>query len=108
MGGCPIGSIASQLADTDELARLALVAGFDQWEDEFRSRLITTRARGLLEPDADPHALALATLAALQGGLLLCQIRKSVEPLEVALDAALDNILRRASISMHTKTVPMG
>jgi AcrR family transcriptional regulator len=97
VGGCPIGSIAAELADTDELARLALVAGFEEWEEEFRSGLSAMRDRGLLRRDADPHALALATLASLQGGLLLCQTRKSVEPLEVALDAVLENIRRHAA-----------
>src|ERR1700756_601206 len=31
VGGCPIGRLAGQLAETDELARDALAAGFDRW-----------------------------------------------------------------------------
>src|ERR1700745_1433359 len=31
-GGCPIGSLAGQLAERDEGARLALADGFDRWE----------------------------------------------------------------------------
>jgi TetR/AcrR family transcriptional regulator, transcriptional repressor for nem operon len=96
-GGCPIGSLASELADTDEAARSALAAGFDRWEGVFRAGLTTMQAEGLLRSDADPAALALATLAALQGGLLLCQTRKDVAPLEVALDAALVNLYGVAS-----------
>ena len=46
-------------------------------------------ALGRLAPDADPHELALATLAALQGGLLLAQIQRDPEPLAAALDAML-------------------
>ena len=41
---------------------------------------------------ADPGPLAAATLAALQGGLLLTQIRRSTEPLEAALDAVLAHV----------------
>ena len=41
---------------------------------------------------ADPDELALATLAALQGGLLLAQVQRDTRPLEVALDAMLDRI----------------
>ena len=37
----------------------------------------------------DPDELALATLAALQGGLLLTQIQRSTRPLQTALDAML-------------------
>ena len=47
------------------------------------------RAGGLLRADADPERLALGTFAALQGGLLLTQTRRSIEPLEAALDGAL-------------------
>jgi TetR/AcrR family transcriptional regulator, transcriptional repressor for nem operon len=50
------------------------------------------KERGLLRRNADTDALAVATLASLQGGLLLGQTRKSTEPLEIALDAALENI----------------
>jgi hypothetical protein len=41
---------------------------------------------------ADPDDLALATLAALQGGLLLAQVQRNPRPLEVALDAMPDRI----------------
>jgi hypothetical protein len=47
---------------------------------------------GLLRDDADPGALATAVLAGLQGGLLLCQLRRNTQPLEISLDAALDRI----------------
>ena len=50
------------------------------------------RDRGELRRDADPDGLALAMLAALQGGLLLTQIRRETTPLEVALDTMLDHI----------------
>jgi len=49
-------------------------------------------ARGGLPAATDPDDLALATLAALQGGLLLTQIQRDARPLEVALDAMLDHI----------------
>ena len=44
-------------------------------------------ARG--ELDGDPADLALALLTALQGGLLMTQVTRTVRPLEVALDAML-------------------
>ena len=46
-------------------------------------------ALGRLAPEADPRQLALATLAALEGGLLLAQIQRDTEPLAAALDAML-------------------
>ncbi|HYY01236.1 MAG TPA: TetR/AcrR family transcriptional regulator [Mycobacterium sp.] len=91
-GGCPIGSLASELADIDEGARIALDANFTFWETAIRSGLVSMRERGELSEDADPAHLALATLAALQGGLLLSKTRRHSEPVRVALDAAIGHI----------------
>jgi TetR/AcrR family transcriptional regulator, transcriptional repressor for nem operon len=91
-GGCPIGSLAAEVAESDSAARLAAARGFRRWEGRIRDGLRAMRERGDLPPDADPEDLALATLAALQGGLLLTQIQRETKPLEVALDAMLDRI----------------
>ena len=53
-------------------------------------------ARGQLGT-VDPDELALATLAALQGGLLLTQIQRSTKPLQTALDAMLTLIAYQAA-----------
>ncbi|HEX4482360.1 MAG TPA: TetR family transcriptional regulator [Solirubrobacteraceae bacterium] len=89
-GGCPIGSIGAELAETDELARAEVADGFSRWETPIRDGLRAMQARGELH--GDPDELALATLAALQGGLLLTQIRRETKPLEAALDAMIDHI----------------
>jgi len=77
-------------SDPDASADLTL--GFERWESAIREGLHAMRDRGELRRDADPDRLALAVLAALQGGLLLTQIRRQVAPLEAALDAMLDRI----------------
>jgi TetR/AcrR family transcriptional regulator, transcriptional repressor for nem operon len=92
VGGCPIGSLASEIADTDPEARKELVAGFARWEGAIRDGLTAMRDRGELCPDADPVRLALAMLAALQGGLLLAQTRRDTAALEAGLDTTLDCI----------------
>ena len=89
-GGCPIGSLGSEVAETNPEARLAAATGFLRWETASRSGLQAMHDRGDL--DGDPEELALATLAALQGGLLLTQLQRQVRPLEVALDAMLAHI----------------
>jgi TetR/AcrR family transcriptional repressor of nem operon len=91
-GGCPIGSLASELSERDPGNRYALATGFDRWEHGIRAGLERMRDRGELNPEADPAALALATLAALQGGLLLTQVHRSTAPLETALDQMLARI----------------
>ncbi|HEX3606504.1 MAG TPA: TetR/AcrR family transcriptional regulator [Candidatus Dormibacteraeota bacterium] len=91
-GGCPIGSLASELADVDPEARAALVESFDRWEGAIRDGLRAMHRRGELRDGADPDRLALGILAALQGGLLLAQLRRDTAPLEAALDTVIDQV----------------
>jgi hypothetical protein len=91
-GGCPIGSLASDLADIWPEARADLAGGFAEWEAAIRAGLRAMHGRGDLRQDADPGQLALATLAALQGGLLLTQTRRDTVALEAALGAMFDHI----------------
>lgn len=93
-GGCPIGSLGSELAETDPEARAQVSDGFKRWEAAIRAGLREMHVRGRLAPDADPDTLALALLAALQGGLLLTQIERDTKPLEAALDAMLELVAR--------------
>ena len=91
-GGCPIGTLGAEVAEIDDAARLAVARGFRRWEARIRDGFRAMHARGDLPASADPDDLALATLAALQGGLLLAQVQRDTRPLEVALDAMLDRI----------------
>jgi hypothetical protein len=61
----------------------------DHWCGYLTAGLRRMRAGGLLRADADPQRLAMSIFAALQGGLLLTQTMRSIEPLEAALDGAL-------------------
>ncbi len=89
-GGCPIGSLGSELAETDPAARAQVAEGFKRWEATIQSGIREMHARGRLAPATDPDTLALALLAAVQGGLLLTQIERDTRPLEAALDAMLE------------------
>jgi TetR/AcrR family transcriptional regulator, transcriptional repressor for nem operon len=95
-GGCPIGSLGSELADTNQVARADIAAGFGRWEAAIRTGLREMHVRGQLAADANPDDLAIATLAALQGGLLLAQIQKDTKPLEKALDAMIALIVSQS------------
>jgi hypothetical protein len=50
------------------------------------------KASGKLGKRADPAELATATMASLQGGLLLTQVRRDPSQLRIALDAARTNL----------------
>lgn len=98
VGGCPIGSIAAEVADDDPVARADLAAGFERWEAPIRDGLARMRDRGDLRPDTDTDTLALALLAALQGGLLLSQTRRTTTPLRAGLDVVLAQIRSHAAV----------
>jgi len=98
VGGCPLGSLASELADRSESVRGVLVACFAEWEAYLVDGFTAMREDGLLSPDADPAELAVTMMTALQGGLLLAQTTRDVRPLELALDMAIAHVGRyRAS-----------
>jgi AcrR family transcriptional regulator len=92
MGGCPIGSLANELSDTDPLARARLARAFAQWEDMIRQGLAAIVERGELPSGSDVDRLAMAVLAGVQGGLLLSQLRRDTQPLEAALDTMIEHL----------------
>jgi AcrR family transcriptional regulator len=91
-GGCPLGSLGGELAETDAAARRDVERGFARWEGAIRDGLRAMYARGDLRRSADPDALALALLTALQGGLLMTKIRRDPAPLKTVLDVVLTHI----------------
>ena len=91
-GGCPLGSLSSELSDDHPWARDALAASFTAWSDAIRAGLTAMTANGTLPPGTDPGRLALALLAAVQGGLLLAQAHHNTDALEAALDTAIAHI----------------
>ncbi|MGH8229266.1 MAG: TetR/AcrR family transcriptional regulator [Steroidobacteraceae bacterium] len=102
LGGCPIGSLASALADRSEEARRLLVKSFERWETYLAASLKTMQDHGVLSPHMHPGDLATAIVSALQGGLLLAQTTRSTRPLELALDMALGHISAHAG---HAKSI---
>lgn len=96
VGGCPLGSLANELADGDARTRGVLQECFAAWEAPLRAGLTAMRDRGELRPGADPEALAEAVMAALQGGLLLTKTHRTSRPLARALDMAIEHVARPA------------
>jgi AcrR family transcriptional regulator len=93
-GGCPLGSLGGQLAESDPGARAHLAAGFEQWSTAIGDGLRTLSADGRLPSDVDPDDLAVTLLATVQGGLLLAQLQRNADPFETAVDTLLALALR--------------
>ena len=92
VGGCPLGSLASELAARSEPTRHQLDKSFAAWSAAIEAALSRMRDRGQLQPSADPKALATAMLAAIQGGILLSKTARDSKPLRLALDMAVTHI----------------
>jgi TetR/AcrR family transcriptional repressor of nem operon len=92
VGGCPIGSMANELSETDPIARARLARSFAQWENMIHDGLVTIAARGELRKGTDINRIALALLAGIQGGLLLSQVRRDTAPLEAAVDTMIEHL----------------
>jgi hypothetical protein len=87
--------MANELANESEPARKRLADGFSIWRDRIEDGLAKMQERGELAASADPRDLALALLAAVEGGLLLGKTTQSNRPLEIALDMAIDHVARQ-------------
>ena len=91
-GGCPLGSLASELAENDSAAREDIAASYRRWQDAIRGGLAAMRGRGELVENADVDKLATALLTTLQGGLLLAKALRDGRALETALNTMIDHI----------------
>jgi AcrR family transcriptional regulator len=101
-GGCPLGSLASELANESEPARKRIAESFAMWRDRIEIGLARMRQRGELVASADPRELAVALLSAVEGGLLLAKTTQSPRPLEIALDMAIDHVARHMTARQAT------
>src|SRR5690606_31232219 len=91
--GCPIGTLASELATTNEEHRKNLASTFARWEELLAKAFRNMRGRGLLDLTADPESLAMFVISTVEGALLLAKTEKSKGPLQAAKDHIL-NYLR--------------
>ena len=88
-GGCPIGTLASEVAGDDTAASQATSRAFDTWCSALSAGMQRIIDSGELSASSHADSLALGLLAALQGGLLLSKATQGARPLEVSLDHAL-------------------
>ncbi len=92
MPGCPIGTLATEVAGRNEDARLQAAAGFDAWEQLLAGALERMRQCGELRADAAPAVLATGLLASIEGGMVLSQARKDMASLRIAVDTGLAQV----------------
>ncbi|MBV9000724.1 MAG: TetR/AcrR family transcriptional regulator [Solirubrobacterales bacterium] len=96
-GGCPIGTLAAALSDTDEGLRTSLSDAFGAWSDAIRGALTRLRENGLISRDADLDALTTITLSAIEGGLLLTKTSRDADQLRTVLAGAIAQLKARGT-----------
>jgi AcrR family transcriptional regulator len=80
---CPIATVALEVASTNEPLRKATADVFDSWFDAATAYL---ERHGVAHDKA--RALAISTLAALEGAFVFSRAQRSTEPLDAAGAAA--------------------
>ena len=90
--GCPLGSMANEIADQDEEGRQKVASHFDEWLQLLTDALDRLKTNGVLNEDADSRVLANGLLVAVQGGYLLAKTFRDVQPMRVALDMAIAHV----------------
>lgn len=74
--GGPITTVAMETAATNERLRETCYQIYDGWQNAFRDRLV---AGGFMADRSE--ALATVIVAGLEGGIILCRVRRSTQPL---------------------------
>jgi TetR/AcrR family transcriptional regulator, transcriptional repressor for nem operon len=82
VGGCPMGNLATELADAHEGFRQRLADGFERWRQCLAAALTRARAGGTLAPDVDTEAVARFLVASIEGAILLTKVQKDIGVME--------------------------
>ena len=89
--GCPVATVGLELGAEDDAVATVIDHAFSSW-----SAIVEQH----LQADGYPNAKSMAMLvvSALEGGLLLSRVRRSIAPLQ-DVAAAIDDMLRRSTSS---------
>jgi len=99
--GCPIGTVANELTEEDELIRQDLSLIIELIKYKLAAFFIREKAKGLLRKDADEERLADFCIATLQGAMLVGKIRRNKRPVEMTFREALEHLKYYAISPRH-------
>ena len=95
---CPIGQIASEIGTDQELLRQDVNLIFELVSQKISQLFLVMQAKGELNQNADPAALAEFCLSALQGGAILAKTKRSIVPLENVSREVMSHIRSYSSV----------
>lgn len=81
-GGCPIQNTAVEADDNNVLLRQRVIEAMDDW----RSRIIYTIQKGIkkgeIKPTVDAEEFATQFIGTLEGGIMMAQLYKNIQPFD--------------------------
>ncbi len=92
IGACPIGSIGVEVARTDQENREEVAKSLNLVRNSIKTGFQKMLDNGQLEITTDINDLATTMLAVFQGGLVLSQINRNIEPLATAMETIINLI----------------
>lgn len=79
-GGCFLGSLSSEIADTHEASRAEFCRYYQLWSEAIAAVIAEAQAAGAVAATSDPQALGRFVLNAWQGTLLRAKTHRGEEP----------------------------
>lgn len=80
--GCPLNSLAQEMAPIDEVFRLKLNAIYELWINFMQDLLSKGQERGFIKKEIDCHQMAILIVATLEGCLSAAKISQDLESLQ--------------------------
>lgn len=82
VGGCPLGTLASELSDVHEGFRTRLAGIFSAWRERLTRALDDAKTQGRITAECAPAAVADFLVASLEGAILIAKVTKDIGVLE--------------------------
>jgi AcrR family transcriptional regulator len=93
--GCPFGTAANEITESDELLRQDLALIFTVIEEKLANFFAAEKARGRIAADADATTLARYCIATIQGAMLLGKVSRDSAAVEAVVSEALVHLKRQ-------------
>ncbi len=81
-GGCLIGNLSLEMADSNDTLRQRLERALQRWTDSLAAVILEAKEDGSIPGNLDADMLAENMILSLQGALLCAKVKKSAEPLK--------------------------
>lgn len=92
IAGCFLGSIAGELASSNDILRKYLVDLYEEWKSLFVSGLDELKRKSLISQDAKTEELAEFFLVSVQGAFVMAKVTKDLSVIERSISKSINYI----------------